>query len=233
LSKEFIPDSAHPEVTKKSLFHPVWPELQPGDSTSPFKQYLKGMEEKVFKEAKKKALFIEKEAYEKGFAQGERDGLALGQKRIETMIQQLKELLLEMKGQQKKLWGTYEKEILELIFSIAKRVIHHEIELQPNVVTATLREAFQYVVERDKIIVHLHPMDYQYLLTHPEQIPFLLNDQEGVKVIEDHSITRGGCLLMTSFDEIDATMESQFDEIVSLIWQQWERSRGEPEGLNP
>jgi flagellar assembly protein FliH len=233
LSKEFTPDSPRPEVTKRSSFHPTWPELLPGNTTSSFQQYLGGIEEKVLKEAKKKALFIEKEAYEKGFEQGERDGLALGQKRIETTIQQLKELLLEMRGQQEKFWKAYEKEILELIFSIAKKVIRHEIELHPNIITATFREAFQYIVERDKIVVHLHPVDYQYLLAHPEQIPFILNDQEGVKVIEDHSITRGGCLLMTSFGEIDATIESQFDEIVSLVVQRWKRLGGQGEESSP
>jgi flagellar assembly protein FliH len=90
---------------------------------------------------------------------------------------------------------------------------------------ATLQEAFQQVVDRKRVIIHLHPMDYQYLLDHPEGFPFLHAEDKGVKVIEDSTITRGGCFLETSFGEINATIESQFDEIVSLIWKRFELSR--------
>jgi flagellar biosynthesis/type III secretory pathway protein FliH len=40
-----------------------------------------------------------------------------------------------------------------------------------------------------------------------------------VKLVEDHSITRGGCLFEAPFGETDATIEGQFDEIVSRIWE--------------
>jgi flagellar assembly protein FliH len=185
---------------------------------------LKEVETKFLKQAKEKALFIEKEAYEKGFAQGEKDGLELGQRRLETTIQQFRNVFIEIERQRKDLYRAYEREMLQLVFSLSKRVLHRELQVHEDVIIAVLREAFQYVVDRKKVIVHLHPIDYQYLLTHPERVPFPLNDGGGVKVIEDPSMTRGGCFLETSFGQVDATIEGQFDEIVSLIWERMEQT---------
>jgi flagellar biosynthesis/type III secretory pathway protein FliH len=41
----------------------------------------------------------------------------------------------------------------------------------------------------------------------------------GIKMIEDPAIVRGSSFLETSFGDVDATFESQFEQIASLIWQ--------------
>jgi flagellar assembly protein FliH len=185
---------------------------------------LKELEEKVLKQAKEKSVFIEKEAYEKGFAQGEKDGLELGQRRIQPVIHQLEAILLNIEAQRRDLYKAFEREMLQLVVEISKKVIRHEVTLNGDILLATLQEALQYVVDRRKMVVHLNPVDYQYLLAHPEGFSLPLDEAGGVKLVEDPSITRGGCFLGTTFGEIDATVESQVHEIASLIWAQWERS---------
>jgi flagellar assembly protein FliH len=224
LSKKFTSSHSPPEIPQEGTFQLEWPQLHPKTYASSFHQYLKELEEKVLKQAREKSLFIEKEAYEKGFAQGEKDGLELGQRRIETIITQFKEILLEIEGQRKDLYKAFEKEMLLLVLDISKKVIRHELKLHEDIILATLQGAIQYVVDRRKLVAHLNPVDYQYLLAHPEGLPLPLDEAGAVKVIEDHSIARGGCILETSFGEVDATVESQFNEIVRLIWEQWERS---------
>ena len=233
MSKKFTSSHSLPEIPQEGTFQLEWPQLQPKAYASSFHQYLKELEEKVLKQTREKSLFIEKEAYEKGFAQGEKDGLELGQRRIETMIHQFKEILLDIERQRKDLYKAFEKEMLQLVVDISKKVIRHELKLHEGIILATLQEALQYVVDRRKLVIHLNPVDYQYLLAHPEGLSLPLDEAGGVKVIEDPSITRGGCFLETSFGEVDATVESQFNEIVSLIWEQWERSGQRSDRSNP
>jgi len=224
LSKKFTSSHSLPKISQEGTFQLDWPQLHPKTYASSFHQYLKELEEKVLKQAREKSLFIEKEAYEKGFAQGEKDGLELGQRRIETILTQFKEILTEIERQRKDLYKAFEREMLLLVLDIGKKVIRHELKLDEGIILATLQEAIQYVVDRRKLVVHLNPVDYQYLLAHPEGLSLPLDEAGAVKVVEDHSITRGGCFLETSFGEVDATVESQFNEIVCLIWEQWERS---------
>jgi flagellar assembly protein FliH len=225
LSKKFNSESFQREATQQRVFEKTWPELQPKVYLSSFHQHLAELEEKAFKQAREKSAFLEKEAYEKGFAQGEKDGLAFGQKRVDAMIHQFENVLAEIDRQRKELDRAYEGEMLQLALSISKKILQHELTLQEQTISATLLEAFQHVVDRRKVVVHLNPTDYQYLQTHPEGSPFALDEKAGVQVIEDASISRGGCFLETSFGEVDATIERQFDEIASLIWEQFEKTR--------
>ncbi|RPH87743.1 MAG: hypothetical protein EHM75_04640 [Desulfobacteraceae bacterium] len=77
--------------------------------------------------------------------------------------------------------------------------------------------ALKKTEENRRIILHVNPLDYKYLLAHPDQIPWVLNDRERVKIIEDTAITPGGGLLETEWGVIDATLEGQFDRIVERI----------------
>jgi flagellar assembly protein FliH len=218
----FTLNPSHPQKGEEPAFQMEFSSLQPkGFSSHP---YLKEIEEKALKRIKEKSLLIEKEAYEKGFAQGERDGVQLGQKRLEALIQQWKDLLMEMQSQRIDLYQVYERDLVALAFSISKRVLHHELTLHRDVIAFALREAFQHVVDQKKMTVHLNPMDHKYLLTHPEGCPPALKGLEGVNVIEDPTISRGGCFLETSFGDVDATIESQLDRIAAVVWERMEQS---------
>jgi flagellar assembly protein FliH len=224
LSKKFTLTPFTQKGEIGSAFQITWPQFESKTYTSSVPQLLKGLEEKALKQVREKAFLIEKEAYELGFAQGERDGLEFGQKRLETIIQPLKNLLAEVERQRRDLYKAHEREMVQLALSISNKVLHQELEGREKVITATLREAFQQVVDQRKVIFHLHPMDYQHLLDHPEEVPCILRDLETVRLIKDPAITRGGCLLETPFGEIDATLEAQFDQIVSRVWEHLEES---------
>jgi len=169
LSKIFVPAPYHPEVPQKSQFQMTWPRLQTKGYVSSVQQHLKELEEKIIRQVKEKSLLIEKEAYEKGFAQGEKDGFELGRKRLETVIHQFELVLLNIRGQQEELYKEFEREMLQLVISISQRVIRHELTSQEGIIQKTLEEAFRNVSDRTKIVVHLNPVDYQYLLlTHQE-----------------------------------------------------------------
>lgn len=220
MSKKFIADHFQADLGCQEPFEIAWPSLSPKADAFSLLPGLKEMEARALKEVREKTLLIEKEAYEKGFEQGERDGRELGMKRLDIVIHQMKHVLLDIERQRKELLQTYEKEIVRLMLNIGKRIFRRELLFHEEVIASVLQEAFQYVTNRGQVLLRLHPGDYRYLSAHPEQAPFLFNENEGVKLIEDPSITRGGCLLETSHGEVDATFESQFDEIVSQIEQQ-------------
>ncbi len=220
MSKHFLPRLFPLETVEKKSFEMMWSSLTPKADAFSFHPGLKELETRALKEIREKSLLIEKEAYEKGFEQGEKDGRELGLKRLESATHQVKKVLLEIERQREEFHQTYENEILRLMLLIGKRIFRQELLGHENVILTVLQEAFQYVTDRGKVLVRLNPLDYQYLLARPGPVPFSLDEKERIKVIEDPSITRGGCLLETSFGEVDATFESQFDEMVSLIRQQ-------------
>lgn len=215
-------------MAPQTSFEVAWPSLssQPdGFSSLPG---LKDLEARMLKAAREKALKIEKEAYEKGFEQGERDGRELGLKRLEVVLHQMHQVLFEIMRQKREFQQAYEKEMLKLALNLGKRIFRQMGLLYEEAIIAVLRDAFQYVMDRENVCVRLHPADYQYLLSHPDKAPFPLDEKEGIRLIADPSITRGGCLIDTSFGEVDATFESQFDEMISLIWKKHQEMEHRP-----
>lgn len=217
-SKTFS-SSSESKSSSRAPFHLTWPTLERRTRWDEFDQRQRELETRLLKEAREKALLIEKEAYEKGFAQGERDGLELAEKRLETTMRQLQNLMVSLGEERRKLFKAYEREMLAMVLSIARRILRRELDRGEEIVTATLREAFQHVVDQTRVVVRLNPLDYLYLSKHPEGLPRGGEAPGRIDLVEDPSITRGGCLLETSFGEIDATFEGQFDEIVSAVWE--------------
>lgn len=230
-SKEFQIKNFRVEGEPDPSFQAAWPQLDGKKFAPQFRPDLKEMEAKIFQQAKEKILAMEKEAYEKGFAQGEKNGLELGQKRIETMIGQLHNVIKDIESQRIDLYNKYIKEMIQLVLSIAKKVLHREVNIQEDTIAFTLQEAIKYVLDQKKVFVHLNPVDYQFLISHRERLPFAGEEMREIKLVEDPAITRGSSLLETSFGDVDATLENQFDQIASLIWQEIEHSN--PALLSP
>ncbi len=225
-SREFVTSGSPPGQDRKTVLPLEWPHLQSRD------QAMK--EEKVLKQAKERALLVEKEAYEKGFAQGEKDGLELGQKRFETVLDSFGKILEGMGRLHRDLYEEHEREMVQLIFALARKILRHDLPLPEGVIRETLRAAFQYVVEPRKISIHLNPKDHQDLLSRPDDLPWGRNEEaKGMKILPDSSITRGGCFLETSFGEIDATLESQLDQILSMIESKVDLPDVPPHGSTP
>ena len=240
-SPEFVtskPSSGH---DRQTLFSLEWSSLQTLEDSRVMKEKeekaLKRAKERALsieKEAKEKALLIEKEAYEKGFAQGEKDGLELGQKKSETVLDSFRQILLELERLHRDLYKEHEKEMVRLILAITRKILRHDLPLPEEVIKETLRAAFQHVIEPRKTAVHLNPRDHQYLLSHPDDLPCGQNEEaKGIRIIPDPSITRGGCFLETSFGDIDATLESQLDQIISMMESKIDLPNPLPERSDP
>ena len=160
---------------------------------------------------------IEREAYEKGFAQGEKDGLELGQAKADKLIHNLEILLEEIGHLKTRLGKQYEKEILDLVFTVAKKVIQTQLLFDESAVRDTIRSALALTAERRNIVLKINPEDFEYV----EKIrPDLFTEQPNLKsltVTADTAIGRGGCVLETPSGDVDATIETQLGRIYQSL----------------
>ena len=156
---------------------------------------------------------IEQEAYEEGFVQGEKDGFELGEKKALKVIENIENLFNEITDLKNDILKQYEKEILELIFAVAEKVVHHEVKLDDTVVKSAIFAALELAVEKSKVVFNVNPDDYDYV----EKLrPELFNQNKELKsivVTSNPAVTRGGCFLETPYGNIDATIESMLEKI--------------------
>jgi flagellar assembly protein FliH len=233
--QEFVRSPLHPGGESPPPFEVQWPPLLSAEDARKVNQAAKEMEEKTLKQARDRALLIEREAYEKGFAQGERDGLELGKKRLEPVLDNFRKILEEIGRMRRDLYQKHEAEMVRLVFALTRKILRHDLPLPEGWVKETVKAAFQYVLEPHKVILHLNPRDHQYLLSHPESFPFSQAGKEEaeIQVVPDPSITRGGCFLETPLGDIDATLETQMGALTASVWQKFEQTNLSPDRPNP
>jgi len=223
--KEFSRDCRQSPFPPNSV---VWPRITPS-IRNPFRPaYWEKLENELIQQAKEKALFIEKEAYEKGFAQGEKNGWEMAQKKLAVLGDNFQKLFHELEQKLDELYSQHERALIKLAIEMTKKILHQNNPYLEDTIVKTLSAAWQYVKENKKIIIHLHPKDYEYLMANSHQWPFPSADKElgKVEMVPDSSVTRGGCYLQTTVGDIDATIETQFDQLVSIIWQKVTNERG-------
>lgn len=173
--------------------------------------------EKIIETAKKRGDEIEREAYEKGFDQGEKDGFELGAKKLDAVLSRIEGIFNEMETQKERFVKDNEKEILDLIGRVAQRVVHGIVMVDKEVVRRTILEAFSLISGPAKVTIKVNEEDLEYV---KELRPAFFERIEGVETIimeADPSVGRGGCILEASSGNVDARLEKQLDRVFEAV----------------
>ena len=169
---------------------------------------------------KSKIARLEREAYEKGFAQGQRDGLDLEKSKLEEMGRQYETLLTELKDLKVHIFRDSEGEMLKLIELIVKKIIGEEIKTGEAVIRHSIRTAANFLTDKRKVRIIINPDDMEEV---KKMLPDLSRLTKGgnFQLTEDPSIGKGGCMLETGFGRVNATIEDQLDEIIKVIEKEY------------
>ncbi len=154
---------------------------------------------------------LEREAYQKGFQQGEITAREEAEKKIESFMKRYADSIEEISRVKSYLYSRTEKEVVRLAIEIAKKIVGREIKANRSIIQTLVRVALSRVTEKASVTVRLNPVDYKFMR---EQNDALAN-AEGRDVIlqSDNSIEQGGCLVETSCGDIDARIGEEFSEV--------------------
>jgi len=171
----------------------------------------------ILKDAHQKVALLEREAYEKGFAQGQKDGLELGEKKAIKVIENIENLFIEISHLKKEILNQYEKGTLELIFAIAKKIIHDQVELDEKAIKNTVFKVLNLTAEKGKIVLRVNPEDFDFVERLRPEFFSKFKELKSIMVTSDPSITRGGCFLETSYGDVDATVETRLEKVYQSL----------------
>lgn len=159
------------------------------------------------------AAALERDAFTKGYAQGERAGLEAGGKRAEAMLRRLAQTLEELSGLRDNMVRQTERELVQLSVAIARRILQREVRVDPELIAALAHIALERLGGAAPATVRLHPDDYATVSA--GQITPL--GGRHVEVRPDAAVARGGCLVESEFGFIDASVDAQVDEVARAV----------------
>ncbi len=165
-------------------------------------------EEKDPKESLEEAV---RRAYQEGFEAGKREGLA----QIEGQIQSLKSVLEELLAYKEQIYREAEKDLVELAFTIAEKILNTALEIDRALVMNIVSSAISRMKEVEEMTIFISPEDEPIILERKEDI--LQGITARVNFVAREDVSRGGCVIQTSMGRIDAMISSQLEEIKAKV----------------
>src|SRR5687768_15087185 len=103
---------------------------------------------------------IERDAFAKGFAAGERAGLEAAGQRGEAMLTRLTETLEQLTTLRNTMIHRTERQMVQLALAIAHRIVQREVSLDRDLVVAMARVALDRLGETARVTVRMNPDDF-------------------------------------------------------------------------
>ncbi len=172
--------------------------------------------EEELRNAQKRGEEIESQAYSIGYDQGRKDGEDIGRKQYQAVAMRLEKLLESINEGAEGLLPQYESQMVEVAMEAARQIIDREIKLTPEIVLDSIRAAMGLIVEGSAVHLHLNPADIDAL---EEEIreKFVMAGRQGLDIVNDPRIERGGCLIETEYGLIDATVRAKWQAVSDTI----------------
>lgn len=165
---------------------------------------------------------IRQEAYNEGFATGERDGFHAGQLKarqeaelllserlqaLERLMQQLMEPIAEQDKQ-------IEHGLVTLIGHMVQQVIRREMSMDSSQVRLVLREALKLLpMGAQNVRIHVNPQDFEMIKALRER------HEESWKILEDEALLPGGCRVESESSRIDASVETRMAQALKQLFE--------------
>ena len=166
---------------------------------------------------------IRQEAYNEGFATGEKEGFHSTQLKVRqeaqaalnakvSSLERLMDSLLAPIAEQDM---QLEKAMLGLVEHLTRQVIQRELKTDSTLIIQVLREGLKLLpMGAENIRLFINPQDFDQIKALRER------HDEHWRVVEDDSLQPGGCRIETEHSRIDASIETRITQAMSQLFDQ-------------
>lgn len=161
----------------------------------------------------------EKEAREQGYAEGFKKGELDAKEEFKPFLDTTENIIRELSGFRKKMYSKVEREMIEMVISLVKKVIHFELSTKDDSIQEMIRLAVQSVLDKESMTIKINPADKEHAENFRPELQHLFGEIKNISFESSTGIERGGCIIETNFGTVDARMDKlgeQIDKILHL-----------------
>ncbi|UII70018.1 flagellar assembly protein FliH [Pseudomonas sp. HN11] len=166
---------------------------------------------------------IRQEAYNEGFAAGEKDGFRSTTLKVRQEAEEA--LSVKLASLERLMGGLFdpiaeqdsqiEKAMVGLVQHIARQVIQRELVLDSSHIESVMREALKLLpLGVGNVRLYINPQNFEQVKALRER------HEETWRIVEDASLQPGGCRVETEHSRIDATVETRISQIMAKLLDQ-------------
>lgn len=186
---------------------------EPSDTRSAFERW-EGLEAVPAKDREAEEQQRLRMLHEEARKQGYETGLEQARSAMEQETRRLRQLAESLGSALDALDFRLADQVLNLSLDVAKQVVAGELSARPERILDVVRLALQQMAETSR---------EARLLLNPEDAhlvrPILneLLDKSRLRIVEDARIVRGGCLIETPQGDLDATLQTRWRQVISVL----------------
>lgn len=143
-----------------------------------------------------------------------KEGYKAGIEQAKDDIQQMKSAVEGFLSAKQEVFEYIAPDILEISIDVAKKIVKHEIEQNPESILDTILDVLK-TISRDeaKISLKVNPSQLGLAKANMPEIISSLGLETKINIIADDTIEIGGCVVLTSNGIVDATIDTQLEII--------------------
>jgi flagellar assembly protein FliH len=142
---------------------------------------------------------------EEGLRRGREEAATEVQKAFDQVARALRDLALLKRT----LRQQAEQELIKLSLAVARRILYRELSTDPSSIEGIVHAALQKLQHREVSRVRVYPAAVSAVRAALDRI----GSRAAIEVIADPGLETGAILFETSFGELDASIETQLQEI--------------------
>ena len=160
------------------------------------------------------AMNVEKDAFEKGYAEGERIGKQMGEKMMETVVKRYDNSVANLAESHKGLVEAMEVQTVRLALEIARKIVQRELTMDPDLVAALATVALKRISGHQSISLRVSRHDFARVRVAVGVV------NPAVTVKDDATLERGDFVVETGQTFLDGKVSSQIDAIGRALFDE-------------
>ena len=154
---------------------------------------------------------IERDAFEKGYASGEKAGLEMGEQKAAVLLDRLEKILREMKTIKENILSEIEPQVILLSVAMAQKILKEEISVRPEIVEKMVKEAINKISKVSRITIRVNRPLYDLLVKKKEEFREIYPEL----IFElDPEVPEGGAVVRNHSQEIHTNLDFQLSNII-------------------
>lgn len=148
-------------------------------------------------------------AHDRGIEEGTAAGRQQAAAQIQPVLERLARTIEEIAGCKSRLRHEAEEDVVKLALAISRRILYRELATDPEALAGLVRSALDKLDAREVHRIRLHPQDAPIV----QQKLASTSGRRNIEVQPDPSLQRGSAVFDTAQGALDASVDTQLNEI--------------------
>ncbi|MDE8563117.1 flagellar assembly protein FliH [Anoxybacillus rupiensis] len=179
-------------------------------------QYCQSLKENIWQEkenwlAEKQRLMAaaQQEGYEAGYSQGKNEALHA----FQELMNEARNIVQTTNQQFYEQIESSKETILLIGLKVAERILGEKLAENHDSFLHLVQRAIKEVREQSEVKLYVHPLHYQTLVQQKDELRAIFSQPVDIFIYPDERLAEGGCMIETPFGRIDASVDTQLQQI--------------------